>query len=188
MSEQPITDLPFVTEPLNHLHLLVRADIKTPECTPEFIEDWLTRLVAAVGMKVLIPARAIHCDTDGNEGVTGIVCLETSHASIHVWEDGYLQFDLYSCKEFSTDAVLDLFQPFEPQRIDFTLVDRNHSGGFVATSGYRLFNVNMNDMDATLARMNEARQSNPRLGRLTEEHEPITSLTEATRTDSAPEK
>ncbi len=138
-----------MSEQLNHLHLLVRADVQKPNTTPEAINAWLTELVAGVGMKVLIPAQSVLCNTDGNEGVTGIVCLETSHASIHIWHDGYVQFDLYSCKAFDVDAVLDRFSIFDPTRIDYTLVDRN-SGSFIISTGSRLNTIDPGDMHGTL--------------------------------------
>ena len=75
----------------------------------------LDDLVALVGMQILKPAEllAVPLDAtrvDGDEdcgGSTGVVVLTTSHASLHTWPlRGQVSFDLYSCREFDTDAAL----------------------------------------------------------------------------------
>lgn len=118
---------------LNHQHMLVRADIKNPPTDPRFVEGWLAGLVEAVGMKILIPPWAVICNTNGNEGITGSVCIETSHAAIHFW-DTYFQFDLYSCKSFDPQVVLDMFGVFGPTRISYLMVPRNEH--FTAAHGF----------------------------------------------------
>ena len=77
---------------LNHKHILVNATIKNPINDTAYIEKWFERLVEAVDMKILIPPKVVYCDTSGNEGVTGIVCIETSHSSIHIWSKAEVPF------------------------------------------------------------------------------------------------
>ena len=114
---------------LDHRHILVTAHgLATPPRTAAAVETWLRELVDLVGMKVLFGPHATRCETDGNEGCTGVVCIETSHASIHVWDTGCVPFakmDLYSCKHFETQVVLDHFKQFGPEAIDFMVIDRN---------------------------------------------------------------
>lgn len=113
---------------LDHKHLLVYATVKHPPTNPELVKDWLNRLVEAVGMKVVIPPQVVNLQTPGNEGITGVVTIETSHSSIHVWESAkvaFLQFDLYSCKAFDPDTVMTLIGEFEPYFYEFMLIDRN---------------------------------------------------------------
>lgn len=116
---------------LNHKHIIVTASgLASPPRTPAQVERWLTDLVAKVDMKVLMGPYALRCETDGNEGVTGIVCIETSHASIHVWDTGCIPFakmDLYSCKDFDANVVVDHFADFGPTSIDVLVVDRNEA-------------------------------------------------------------
>lgn len=169
--------------------MLVRADINNPQISPDQLSTWLTDLVAAVGMNVLIPAQCVRCDTPGNEGVTGIICLETSHASIHIWDSGFLQFDLYSCKAFDPEKVAELFAPFRPVELAYQLIDRNETMARVIRDDVIWFDpevvtgaiVSAQKMVAEMLRA-------PRLGRLTEEYEPSPSLTETARTASAPQE
>lgn len=115
---------------LNHKHIIITAAIKKPLNEASEVEDWLRRVVDAVDMKILIEPKAIKCDTKGNEGVTGIVCIETSHASIHIWSEcdvPFLKFDLYSCKDFDTHVFVDLIKEFDPYWYDWIVIDRNNS-------------------------------------------------------------
>lgn len=114
---------------LNHKHILINATFSsgTSLSTLE-VEDWFIRLIDAIDMKVLIAPQIVYCNTPGNEGITGIVCIETSHSSIHIWSEKevpFLRFDLYSCKEFSVDVVLDFIKEFNPIVANYMVIDRN---------------------------------------------------------------
>jgi len=113
----------------DHLMIVVTANgLRRPPHLASEIEEWLTRLVSEVDMEVLMEARACQCDIPGNEGVTGTVCITTSHAAIHVWNavaEPYLRMDLYSCKQFEVDAVLRMVREFEPTSGSWMLIDRN---------------------------------------------------------------
>ena len=57
-----------------------------------------------------------HPESDIESGVTGFLVLAESHCSIHSFvNDGFIAFDLFSCKEFDIFAinklVLDTFRP-----------------------------------------------------------------------------
>jgi S-adenosylmethionine/arginine decarboxylase-like enzyme len=136
--------------------MLIRADINQPNILPDRLSQWLDELVAAVGMKVLIPSQCVRCETPGNEGVTGIVCLETSHASIHVWDSGYLQADLYSCKPFDPYTVADLFHIFEPSRLTFVMLDRNGDQVQTFMEETFFFDLLTDDMEGTQAAVRQA--------------------------------
>ena len=122
---------------LNHKHILVTArGLKNPPTDPEQIKNWLTRLVEAVNMKVLLGPYATYCDAPDNEGVTGIVCLVTSHASIHVWHkaaDPFLKLDLYSCDDFETATVTTILAEFEPSSTEYMVIDRNNNAKILET-------------------------------------------------------
>jgi S-adenosylmethionine/arginine decarboxylase-like enzyme len=123
-------DLKFDKEGgLDHKHLILHARVRNPERTPQFVENWLLELVHAIDMKVLISPKVVRCDLIGNEGVTGIICLQTSHASIHVWDKApvpYLNMDLYSCKPFDLNVVVDHVKcAFDPYFVQTCLIDRN---------------------------------------------------------------
>jgi S-adenosylmethionine/arginine decarboxylase-like enzyme len=115
---------------LFHQHLLIKAYIKNPPTSAPHLESWLTRLVSAIKMKVVIPARAKYVDSVGNKGLTGQIGLETSHAAIHVWDDvtpGLIQMDVYSCKEFDNDVVIKMIEEFEIVSYELMCIDRNNN-------------------------------------------------------------
>ena len=114
---------------LNHKHILVSASgLRKPPQTAEDLDAWLRRLVDKVGMKILMGPFSIRCDTIGNEGVTGVCCIETSHCSVHVWsecESPFLKMDLYSCKDFDPLDVYRMIKEFRPFETSWIVIDRN---------------------------------------------------------------
>lgn len=123
---------------LDHKHILIHAKIRKPPQTPEETCDWLRRLVHGVDMRVMLGPIAHYVDTPGNEGVSGVIGLETSHASIHVWSEAevaFLSFDLYSCKRFDPKVVFDFIMEFDPYSFSNFLVDRNESIPSVSAFG-----------------------------------------------------
>ena len=93
----------------NHKHMVLNATVRVPLISEEGCKNWLRKLVDIIDMKILIEPVAKYCDTAGNEGVTGTVVIETSHASIHVWhkeEQPVIKMDVYSCKDFEPDAIV----------------------------------------------------------------------------------
>lgn len=105
-----------------------------------FLRDWFRQLVEAVDMKILIDPVCVWCDDEGNEGVTGMVGITTSHSSIHFWsseddQPAYYKFDLYSCKDFSADTVAKMLQNLGTERLTYTIVDRTDDEHPVIDSG-----------------------------------------------------
>jgi S-adenosylmethionine/arginine decarboxylase-like enzyme len=127
---------------LNHRHILFTArGLANPPATAAVATDWLRQLTDLVGMKVLFGPEGRRCDTPGNEGVTGLVCIETSHAAIHCWDTDvrpFAQGDLYSCAHFDIEIVLQHLLLFEPCEIDYLLIDRN-DGFQILQHGLRVF-------------------------------------------------
>lgn len=112
----------------NHLHLIVKGYINNPPKKTEVLNDWFTRLVEKVRMKVIAGPTSVYVDEEGNEGLTGTVTLATSHSSIHIW-DAYkipmFQFDIYSCSCFSAQEVLDHLNEFDLVSYEYIFIDRN---------------------------------------------------------------
>lgn len=118
---------------LNHKHLIYNSF--SPVCsekTVDQITDLLHLVVKVADMTVMMGPYVQRCDTEGNEGITGAVVIETSHCSIHIWDEGQIRFDLYSCKDFDEDKVLQLLNSFfsvvDPTPMynyDYLLLDRN---------------------------------------------------------------
>jgi S-adenosylmethionine/arginine decarboxylase-like enzyme len=124
----------------NHLHLLVKGNIKTPPKTEKLLNIWFGQLVNNVGMKVVAGPTSVYVNEPGNEGITGTVTLATSHASIHVWDmdnPPMFQFDLYSCSEFTAKQVLDHIDDwFGLSEAHYQMIDRNGNDFKIIESGH----------------------------------------------------
>jgi S-adenosylmethionine/arginine decarboxylase-like enzyme len=88
-----------------HKHLIFTGVSPNPPKDPKYIEQVLLDLVEVAKMEVFMPPQAKYCEDPHNAGVTGTVVITTSHASVHVWDYGLVQADLYSCKDFEADQV-----------------------------------------------------------------------------------
>jgi S-adenosylmethionine/arginine decarboxylase-like enzyme len=111
--------------------MLLNMALRKPPREPAQVEDWLSRVVEKVRMKVMREPWAGWDDTPGNEGVTGDVILTTSHCSIHIWnnaEPPYAKADLYSCAEFEPGEFLEMIREFEPYWFEYAVVDRTDFG------------------------------------------------------------
>jgi S-adenosylmethionine/arginine decarboxylase-like enzyme len=114
---------------VEHKHLIIRAEVNKPFVDPEITKDWLRRLVAAIGMNITKSGgpHVDYVDVPGNSGIAGVVMIETSHCSIHIWEQAdppLVQMDVYSCKCFDVDVVLEHLNEMEPTKVDHLLLDR----------------------------------------------------------------
>ena len=118
---------------LFHKHLLVNAKVIDPIKTEQEGIDFLTQLVERIDMKIIKGPFASYVDKAGNEGLTAIVMIETSHIAFHIWDasnPGMLQFDLYTCGALDLDEVLKaLHERFNIVSMDYNLYDREQ--GFV---------------------------------------------------------
>jgi S-adenosylmethionine/arginine decarboxylase-like enzyme len=124
----------------NHLHLLVKGNIKTPPKTEKLLNIWFGQLVNNVGMKVVAGPTSVYVNEPGNEGITGTVTLATSHASIHVWDmdnPPMFQFDLYSCSEFTAKQVLNHIDDwFGLLEAHYQMIDRNGNDFKIIETGH----------------------------------------------------
>ena len=111
-----------------HQHLLIKCWITNPPKDTEILNKWFINLVHTVGMNVVAGPTSVYVDYPGNEGLTGTVTLATSHASIHIWDHYKIpmaQFDIYSCKPFKLEDVIDCFQPWGFVKAEWIMIDRN---------------------------------------------------------------
>ena len=110
-----------------HKHLIIRAEVNRPLVTERELKKWLKNLVKKIDMKIIKGPYAAYVSKEGNRGLTGIVMIETSHISIHIWDEespALVQCDVYSCAEFSSNEVLAEFVPMDVVTIDKILLDR----------------------------------------------------------------
>jgi S-adenosylmethionine/arginine decarboxylase-like enzyme len=118
---------------IEHKHILINAKITDPLDTYQEAVDFLDDLVESIGMKKLMGPLASYVTTPGNQGVTAIVGIETSHIAFHIWDEempARLQFDLYTCGPLDKDIVINkVKERFGVLSADYRIYDRET--GFV---------------------------------------------------------
>ena len=110
-----------------HKHLLIKAQVLDPPRSNEFIKEWLTKLVEKIDMVIAAGPISSYVETEGNLGLTSAVCIQTSHCSLHVWDEvdpPLIQADVYSCKEFDIKDALEHFEVFNIVKMEYILIDR----------------------------------------------------------------
>ena len=115
---------------LQHKHLLVRAEVNSPPLQNYNLKAELESLVRHIDMKILSGPHTAWCPVVGNTGWSGVVIIETSSITFHSWvetEYPVIQLDVYSCKDFEIETVLMWLQQFEPERVDYKFLDREHN-------------------------------------------------------------
>lgn len=114
---------------LEHKHLIIRAELKNPPKCAEAIQDWMKLLVAKIDMKILMGPYAVYSDMVGNQGLTAVTIIETSHIAMHVWDEvepALMQLDVYTCSALNVDDVFLALSDFIPINVEFKYIDREH--------------------------------------------------------------
>lgn len=112
-----------------HKHLIINVTVERMPQTPEELNTWLEKVVNKIKMNVFLPPMSRLCDTPGNEGITGVVVIDTSHCSIHFWygEDVVVaKADLYSCKEYNVEDFIEMFNEFGLLDYNYMLIRRDN--------------------------------------------------------------
>lgn len=115
---------------MRHTQILVRAEVRRPLLTVTHADDFMRRAVAAADMNIIAGPYSVIGTIPGNEGVSSVVVLDFSSASLHEWPGhqphALIQFDLYTC---GAPPVIDrfhaLFADLDPVRFDATVIDRD---------------------------------------------------------------
>jgi S-adenosylmethionine/arginine decarboxylase-like enzyme len=114
---------------LEHKHLIIRAELKNPPKCAEVIQDWMKLLVDKIGMKILMGPYAVYSDMEGNQGLTAVTIIETSHIAMHVWDEvdpALMQLDVYTCSTLNIDDVFLALSDFTPVNVQYKYIDREH--------------------------------------------------------------
>lgn len=114
---------------LEHKHLIVRAELQEPPYSVVEIKDWMRTLVDKIGMNILMGPYAVYSDMEGNQGLTAVTIIETSHIALHVWDEvqpALMQLDVYTCSTLNIEDVFNAIEPFEPQKVEYKYIDREY--------------------------------------------------------------
>ncbi len=96
-----------------HKHVLIRGTVEIPFTEVEQGKKLLTGLVDAIGMTPVTEPQCVYIHDLGNEGLTGSINLAESHIAFHVWDrTGLLMMDVYSCKDFDHNTVIEQVEKF----------------------------------------------------------------------------
>lgn len=120
-----------------HKHLIIRAEINNAPKDPDWVKEWLSLLVDKINMKICSGPHTAYVDIPGNSGVTGVVVIETSHIAVHVWDEpdpALFQLDVYTCGPFDMDIIFDDINQFDPSKVEWKYLDREHGLNEVSTS------------------------------------------------------
>jgi S-adenosylmethionine/arginine decarboxylase-like enzyme len=125
---------------IKHLHILLRAEcLSSPGANDEQkIYDKVVQLISDIGMKVFMNPVVKYMPDVGNEGLTYIAGLETSHTSFHAWEkpsDEFmtnpgkhlLQMDAYTCGDMDINQIKEIFKfisEYSPILLRATVINR----------------------------------------------------------------
>ena len=106
------------------LHLLVDG-VMTRQIGKADLEAILNELPGRIGMHILAGPIVVEGVRE-NPGWTGFVIIDKSHISIHTFNDGNrISVDLFSCKIFETDKVLEyLEENIKMTRVSSRVVER----------------------------------------------------------------
>ncbi len=121
---------------LVHKHLIIRAEVDSAPTGEEWSIEWLRGIVQKLDMKVCAGPIAKYVDMPGNKGLTAVVIIETSHIAIHCWDEpspNLIQFDVYSCGEFSPEVILKELDNFGVRKVEYKFLDREHGLVEIAT-------------------------------------------------------
>jgi len=115
---------------LVHKHLIIRAEVARPPQSESFFRVWLRFFIKSIEMKIMMGPYVKYSHMKGNEGLTGMAIIETSHVVMHCWNlhnPPLMQFDVYSCSEFDPIKICDkIKKDFGATKIAYKFLDREH--------------------------------------------------------------
>ena len=112
-----------------HKHLIIRAEVGKPITDENIAIEWMNKLVDKIGMKVMMGPFAKYLNVEGNRGLTAVAIIETSHITLHVWDEdkpALLQLDVYTCGPLDPYDVVEALREFHPVKIEMKYLDREN--------------------------------------------------------------
>jgi S-adenosylmethionine/arginine decarboxylase-like enzyme len=117
---------------LNHKHVIFKAKLSNPPTTELQIHRWIEAIVPEIGMEFFMGPYVKKSDLEGNKGITGVAIITTSHICLHTFDndDGTsdLQLDVYSCKCFEKQIIIDSLKVlYGAHDFEILELDRNNN-------------------------------------------------------------
>jgi len=117
---------------LNHKHVIFKAKLSSPPTTELQVHRWIEAIVSEIGMEFFMGPYVKKSDLEGNKGITGVAIITTSHVALHTFDndDGTsdLQLDVYSCKCFEKQIVIDSLKVlWDAHSFEILELDRNNN-------------------------------------------------------------
>ena len=113
---------------LIHKHLIIRAEANRVPTDEEQLQQWMTEFVESINMKIFMGPYVKYCTMDGNRGITAVAIIETSHITMHIWDEpnpALMQIDVYSCAEFDPYVIADKIKnDFDVVKLDYKYLNR----------------------------------------------------------------
>lgn len=114
---------------LAHHHLLVNCTFNsTPFQSASYCEWWIQGIIDEIGMNPLYGPLAVSCHNEYNTGLSAFAIIDTSHISLHSWDNlspNLVQLDVYSCKKFDKDIILNAVKDKNPLSLKYKFIDRS---------------------------------------------------------------
>ena len=114
-----------------HYHMVIRLHVKDPIKNEDDCNKFVTELINAIDMKIVSGPHTVYIKTPGNRGLSSVTIIETSHISVHIWDEqdpALIQLDVFSCKKFTKEQIVKfLREKFEITDMEFVLLDRTNS-------------------------------------------------------------
>jgi len=85
--------------------LKVKNPIKNVKDNDRFVKE----LAKLIDMRIISGPHSVYIHDKGNEGVSSVSIIKTSHICVHSWDKktpGEIHLDIFSCKDFSVSKIL----------------------------------------------------------------------------------
>ena len=96
---------------ISHIHLIINAKTELKEVSREAAERFIEELLGEIKMERLGPLKFAEAQDLEEPGQSFVQMITTSHCSLHFFEkERTLYFDLYSCREFDEEKVVEMLK------------------------------------------------------------------------------
>tara|TARA_R100001082_G_C4322216_1_gene141660 strand:- start:380 stop:745 length:366 start_codon:yes stop_codon:yes gene_type:complete len=116
-----------------HYHLILMGNY-ADNLDEKILKFLVETIVKTINMNILGGPYIHYSNVKQNEGYTVLTAIDTSHISIHTWNTGEFQFDLYSCKQFNVESIIHILEEFSVYNIKTNFFERDYVTKSVTTS------------------------------------------------------